>query len=134
MGLLDLLGYLIGKRRPEASCRSVVTTSTSALPRGRFRQTDRIKGPGSPLPNKPGVYRFVNKSTREVEYVGQTNNLRKRQQQHAKSGKLNTAKQYVQYAVAKTTATKGDLCRTEVDHIARHRPSGNKYKGGNGRQ
>jgi hypothetical protein len=65
-------------------------------------------------------------------YVGQSNDLRVRQQQHARTGQLDTTKHVVQYTVARPDATKDDLCRTEQCHIARHSPSGNKTKGGNG--
>ena len=99
-----------------------------------MRETDIIKGNNSPIPSVPGEYRHRNKSTDIVEYVGQTDNLRKRQQEHARSGKLDINNQYVQYGVAKSTASKDDLLQTEKEHIARHNPSGNTTKGGNGRR
>jgi hypothetical protein len=135
MGLFDFLSDVakgvVEKAEQQASRQS---SGGSALPSGRMRETDKIKGSDSPLPSTPGEYRHRNKSTGEVEYVGQTDNLRKRQQEHARDGKLDTDKQYVQYGAAKSTASKDDLCKTEVDHIARHKPSGNTTKGGNGRR
>jgi hypothetical protein len=116
------------------SDRRVAGSHTSALPRGRMRETDLFNGRDSPLPNGPGIYHHVNKATREVDYVGQTNNLRVRQQQHASSGKLDSETHFVRFATAKETATKDDLCQTEIAHIARHSPPGNTTKGGNGRQ
>jgi len=80
------------------------------------------------------VYRHVDKESGNVEYVGQTNNLRKRQQEHVRTGTLDPERQYVCYSAAKPDASKDDLCRTEKAHIARHQPSGNKTKGGNGRR
>lgn len=80
------------------------------------------------------MYRHVNKSTGKVEYVGQTDNLRVRQQQHARDGKLDTSKQDVHYAVAKKGSTKDDLCDTEKAHIKKKKPSGNKTRGGNGKR
>ncbi len=106
----------------------------SAINKGRMRKTDQIKGRGANIPQKPGIYRHVNKDNGKVEYVGQTNNLRVRQQQHARDGKLNTLKQYIYYSVAKNRATKDDLCNTEKAHIKSKKPSGNKTKGGNGRR
>lgn len=114
--------------------KSASPSSRSALRAGRMRQTDRIKGPDSPLPNKPGIYHHINKETGAREYVGQTNDLRTRQQQHARSGKLDTDTQFVRFAEARDDATKDDLCQTEIDHIARHHPSGNTTRGGNGRR
>lgn len=135
MGLFDFLSdvakSVVEKAEQEANRRS---SSGSALPSGRMRETDKIKGGDSPLPNSPGMYRHINKETGNVDYVGQTDNLRKRQQEHARTGKLDTDKQYVQYGASKSGASKDDLCKTEVNHIARHKPSGNTTKGGNGRR
>lgn len=106
---------------------------SSALPPGRMCETDQTQGRKSPLPAKPGLYRHIDKDSGKVLYVGQTDNLRKRQQEHVRGGRL-TSKQYVQYAVAKPMATKDGLCDTEKAHIGRHKPSGNTTKGGNGRR
>ena len=106
----------------------------SAISRGRMKKTDQIKGSSSNIPQEPGMYRHVNKQTGEIEYVGQTDNLRVRQQQHARDGKLNPSTQDVHYSIAKSSATKDDLCETEKDHIKRNKPSGNKTKGGNGKR
>ncbi|CAK0749994.1 GIY-YIG domain-containing protein [Gammaproteobacteria bacterium] len=106
----------------------------SALPPGRMNETDKIKGSDSPLPNSPGVYRHINKENGNVDYIGESKDLRKRQQEHTRSGKLDTDKQYVQYGVAKDTASTNDRRKTEVNHIARHAPPGNTTKGGNGRK
>ena len=108
--------------------------TTSAIPPGRMRETDEVKGPKCPLPAEPGVYRHIDRASGEVRYVGQTNNLRQRQQQHARAGKLDTASEYIQYGVAKPGATKDQLCGTERTHIGRHEPSGNTTQGGNGRR
>ncbi len=106
----------------------------SAIPRGRMKETDKFKGDESPLPNKPGMYRHIDKETGNIDYVGQTDDLRKRQQEHVRNGKLNPDKQKVQFKESKSDATKEDLLKTEQEHIKRHSPSGNTYKGGNGRR
>lgn len=93
-----------------------------------------IKGPECRIPHSPGVYRHIEKETEVVVYVGQSNDLRTRQQQHARTGRFDPTKHVVQYAVARSDATKDDLCRTEQCHIKRHSPTGNKIKGGNGRR
>ncbi|HOE91388.1 MAG TPA: GIY-YIG nuclease family protein [Candidatus Cloacimonadota bacterium] len=110
------------------------TSHVSALPPGRMKETDTIKGKDCEIPNTPGAYRHINKETGEVDYVGQTDNLRKRQQEHERNGKLDTKSQTVACKEAKADASKDDLCNTERDHIKRHNPSGNKTKGGNGRR
>lgn len=106
---------------------------SSAIGPGRMHKTDTVKGKDCPIPNKPGNYRHTNKKTGEVEYVGESNNLRKRQQEHVRSGKLDTSKQNVEYSTAKKDATREQRRQTEKDHIKRHNPQGNKTIGGNGR-
>lgn len=135
MGLFDVLSGIANFVSDAAEQeRSKQAQKGSAIPSGRMKSTDKIKGSNSPIPDKPGVYRHKNKETGEVDYVGQTNNLRKRQQEHAREGKLDTNTQYVQYSEAKPDANKDDLCNTEVRHITRHKPTGNTTKGGNGRR
>jgi hypothetical protein len=133
MGLFDFLSD-VAKRVVDSAEQQPRNSGGSAIPSGRMRETDKIKGAGSSIPHDPGEYRHRSKATGEVQYVGQTNDLRTRQQQHARDGKLDTDKQYVQYSAAKSGASKADLCKTEVNHIARHKPSGNTTKGGNGRR
>jgi hypothetical protein len=99
-----------------------------------MHETDVIKGRECLIPRAPGAYRHIDKETETVVYVGQSNDLRVRQQQHARAGRLDTTMRVVQYALARPDATKDDLCRTEQRHIARHEPTGNKTKGGNGRR
>jgi hypothetical protein len=141
MGLFDMI-LSVGKSiLSEAEKQQTKTNRTtdrnltgSAIPPGRMRETDKVKGKECDIPDKPGVYRHKNKETGEVEYSGQTDNLRRRQQEHSRNGKLDTDKQNVAYSVAKADAQKDDLLKTEKDHIKRHNPSGNKTEGGNGRR
>jgi len=106
----------------------------SCLSSGRMKETDKIKGKDSPLPKEPGMYRHRDKETGSVDYVGTTTDLRKRQQEHERNGKLDTEKQYVQYKTSRSGANQDDLYNTEKSHIARHNPSGNTTVGGNGRR
>jgi hypothetical protein len=132
MGFFDSLLKAVSEKVEKTE--QIQEKQRSALARGRMNETDSVKGKNSPLPQKPGIYQHINKKTGEVEYAGQTSDLRTRQQQHAREGKLNTETQKVRFKVARDDATKDDLCKTEVDHIARHNPRGNTYKGGNGRR
>lgn len=120
-----------GKAPPKAPLKP---KNKSAIGVGRMKITDQVKGPHATIPPLPGMYRHINKITGEIEYVGQTDNLRVRQQQHAREGKLDLSKQDVHYSVARVDATKDDLCDTEKDHIKRKKPTGNKTKGGNGKR
>jgi predicted GIY-YIG superfamily endonuclease len=101
-----------------------------AIPRGRMRTTDRIED----LPEKPGLYRHINKESGCVEYIGQTNNIKRRNQEHKAREKLDLSTQKIAYAVAHPDADRQKLCDAEKRHIKKHNPSGNKYKGGNGRR
>jgi hypothetical protein len=69
----------------------------SALGPGRMKETSRI----SDIPHEPGIYRHVDNDSGAIDYVGQTNDLRKRQQEHARDERLDTSRQHVQYGVAR---------------------------------
>jgi len=99
-----------------------------------MRETTSVKGSECNVPSEPGVYRFVNRTTGEIIYIGQTENLRKRLQQHASHGILDLITCKVQYGVARQDATRDDLLFAERTHIERHQPHKNKYGGGNGRR
>jgi hypothetical protein len=137
MSFFDSIKASVLKAVEEQSRHSnnfVDTNRASALKPGRMKETDKIKGKESPLPNKAGVYYHKNKETGENVYVGQANDIRKRQQEHARSGKLDITTTKVVYAEAKANATKDDLCNTEKAKIIKHQPSGNTTEGGNGRR
>ncbi|OPY55806.1 MAG: excinuclease ABC subunit C [Pelotomaculum sp. PtaU1.Bin035] len=99
---------------------------------GRMRQSNEVKGKDCQIPSEPGIYRHIDRENGDIGYVGQSKNLRARQQQHVREGKLNLEKQYVSYSV-NSELNKTDLQRIEKEHIARHNPQGNTYRGGNGR-
>lgn len=50
-----------------------------------MKQTDVVKGKTCTIPSQPGVYRHKDKETGETQYVGQTDNLRKRNQEHSRT-------------------------------------------------
>lgn len=102
------------------------------LPAGRMKKTDVIVGPNSPIPNEPGIYRHIDKITNLIVYIGQSLNVRTRQQQHARSGKLDPEKHWIVYTTMKELS-KHALRAIEKAHISRHAPPGNTCKGGNGR-
>ncbi len=136
MGIFGALMSIVKEvaKEPESSKHSSKSYRGSAISSGRMNQTDTIKGKNCKVPKAAGEYRHINKVTGIIEYIGQTDNLRKRQQEHARNGKLNLETQKVAYKVAKPTATKEDLLSTEKNHIAKYKPSGNKTVGGNGRR
>ncbi|WP_158301768.1 GIY-YIG nuclease family protein [Paenibacillus mesophilus] len=133
---MSLFGKLFGNvvKAVENQAQEQINKQFSALPPGRMREATIVKGDFCDIPESPGIYRHRNKSDSRIVYVGQTDNLRRRQQQHVSSGKLILDTMYIQYAVIKPEATKDDMLNTEKDHIKRHSPEGNKTKGGNGRR
>ncbi|MFB2894227.1 hypothetical protein ACE1CI_15055 [Aerosakkonemataceae cyanobacterium BLCC-F50] len=52
----------------------------SALSPGRMRESSCVKGKECQIPNEPGIYRFINRETRAIDYIGQTSYLRRRLQ------------------------------------------------------
>lgn len=79
------------------------------------RKTTVVKEPDCEVPNKPGLYRFVNDRTGDVEYVGQTKDLRRRLQQYARDGKLDLKKRSVDYSARRLS--RDDLVRIEKEYI-----------------
>lgn len=78
------------------------------------------------------VYRHVNKSTGSVDYVGQSENIRK--QEHVYSNFINTDTHNIEYSVAKSGSSIDNLYSTAKEHVPRYNPSRNRTQGGNGRR
>ena len=106
----------------------------SAIGPGRMKETDIIKGKDSPLNKEPSIYRFIDKETREINYVGQTNNIKRRTQEHTRNGEFNPNSQVVAFSNIKDSVNTDNLLHTEKKHISKHHPTDNKYIGGNGRK
>lgn len=135
MGFFDLIGDLacvVAKSAFEEFSDNFYDEkprlSQSAISRGRMRKAKSIDD----LPETPAIYRHVDNTTGEIVYTGVTNNLRRRQKEHRRSGNINNMDIY--YSKAKPNSTLEDLYITEKAHIKRHKPSKNKHKGGNGRR
>lgn len=54
---------------------------------GRPKKYDPSSGKGNKPPAEPGEYRIRNEKG-EIVYVGETNNLRRRMNEHIRSGKI----------------------------------------------
>lgn len=137
MGLFDFIADIFGQgktRKPEIITYAPLPTQRryqqSAIPRGRMRVAYEIED----LPSEPGIYRHIDKETKKVIYIGQTNNLRRRNQEHIRDGNLDLNNYKIGYNICKPNVTRDDWCDTEKKHIKKHRPSRNKYRGGNGRR
>ena len=139
MGIFNFIADIFGRGQTEAykDYSQPVTYEPppvrkpkSAISKGRMRVGYCI----GDLPSEPGLYRHINKETGKVDYVGQTNNIRRRNQQHRYDGRLDLSKHKIAYSTSRLDASRDDLCDTEKKHIKKHSPTGNKYKGGNGRR
>jgi excinuclease UvrABC nuclease subunit len=75
-----------------------------------MKKTDQTEGSECPIPNAPGVYRHIDKRTGEIKYIGQTEDLRVRQQQHVRSGRLDPKKQWIVWR-GQAVCEKGRLAR-----------------------
>ncbi|MGR5450981.1 GIY-YIG nuclease family protein [Vibrio sp. PNB22_3_1] len=47
---------------------------------------------GQPPPKEPGEYRIVDTDTGEIKYIGETNNLQRRFDEHKRSGRFDLDK------------------------------------------
>ena len=85
-------------------------------------------------PQRPGEYRWRNKKTGEIEYVGETNNLARRKTQHIKSDKqvLEDTHQF-EWKKADENSTSVTRREHERQKIEQHKPTLNQRAGGGGR-
>lgn len=83
------------------------------------------------LPHAPGEYRHRD-ADGNITYIGETNDIKRRSQQHLRSGKLQE-----DYSVEYKVADGRSSSRTRREHeqmkIKQHNPSLNKSNGGEGR-
>lgn len=82
-------------------------------------------------PCQPGEYRIRN-TDKSIIYIGETNNLKRRMQEHIRTGKLQD-----NYTLEFQCADKRSSSRTRRIHerakIAQHKPLLNQSHGGEGR-
>ena len=99
--------------------------------RGRPFMYDPFSGNGTPPPNKPGVYWFLNEYD-ERAYYGETNNLSRRLQEHIRIGKIQQGERFV-YKTANKSSSSKTRRSVEKTKIKRHNPQRNQRGGGGGR-
>lgn len=97
-----------------------------------------IYKPGRPSrqqpPKAPGEYRIIDKESGEKEYIGETNDLRRRKSEHQRAGKFNPESQYLEWQQADGRSTSGTRREHEKKKVDHHSPPGNKRRGGGGRR
>ena len=83
------------------------------------------------LPEKPGEYRWRDKD-KNIAYIGETNNIKRRNKQHKKTGRLDDDYS-IEYMIADGRSTSKTRRKHEKNSIEKHQPYLNKSTGGEGR-
>lgn len=102
---------------------------------GRPNKYNPTAGTGQKPPARPGEYRMRDEAGK-ITYIGETNNLARRTGEHIRSGKLPTgqgANSTLEYKVADGRSTSRTRRAHEQQSIAKHQPSLNRSRGGEGR-
>lgn len=102
---------------------------------GRPTKYDPSTGHGTKPPASAGEYRIRN-SQGSLVYIGETNNLNRRMNEHIRTGKLATGAgphSIIEYKVASADSTSATRRAHEQQKIAQHNPALNKSRGGEGR-
>ena len=98
---------------------------------GRPNKYNPSTDSGQKPPAKPGEYRMRDEKGR-ITYVGETNDLSRRTKEHIRTGKLATSNT-IEYKVADGRSSSRTRREHEQKSIAKHKPTVNKSKGGEGR-
>ena len=98
---------------------------------GRPRRFRPGTDDNSALPEQAGEYRI--RGAKGIEYVGETRNLKRRINEHRRSGKLGP-RECVDYKVADGRSTSTTRRKHEKRSIRKHSPGRNKRNGGGGRR
>ena len=86
-------------------------------------------------PNRPGIYRFRNKLTGEVDYIGEAADIARRIVIHIRSPKpVSLDTHYVEWKAADRRSTSRTRREHERVKINKHKPRLNKRGGGGGRK
>jgi len=83
----------------------------------------------------PGLYRWRNKKTNKIEYVGETNDLKRRMLEHERSEKpVNRETHYFEWKQADGRFSVNKRREHETQKIDLHKPLLNRVRGGGGRK
>ncbi|MEW6531776.1 MAG: GIY-YIG nuclease family protein [Thermodesulfobacteriota bacterium] len=104
----------------------------STYKRGRPKKYKPASSRESAPPSRSGEYR-IRDSDGEIQYIGETSNLRKGMGQHRKAGRLGDGDSF-EFLVADGRSSSKTRRAHEAKKIASHKPSGNKRGGGGGRR
>lgn len=102
---------------------------------GRPRKYVPATKTGCTPPRKPGMYRIRNASGK-ILYIGETCDLARRIGEHVRFGKISASRKnpdIVEYKVADRRSNSYTRRLHEQKKIAKHKPTLNKSRGGEGR-
>lgn len=99
---------------------------------GRPFRYDPAAKKGKTPPACPGEYRIRN-ARRELQYIGETNDLSRRMKEHIASGKLPLDGSVFDYMPADGRSASRTRRAHEQRSIKKHAPPGNRSRGGEGR-
>ena len=87
-------------------------------------------------PDQAGIYRLIDKLTGEIDYIGETGDLRSRRGQHFRSGDLPVSpdSHHFEWKTADDRSTSRTRREHEKIQIDRHQPPLNRRRGGGGRR
>lgn len=105
----------------------------SVYKRGRPHKYNAITGDGSEPPRVVGEYRIKTK-IHTIKYIGITNDLYRRMNEHIRSGKINENAPYFEWMAAKTNSPYQKVRDHEERKIKRYNPELNRNKGRGGRE
>lgn len=102
---------------------------------GRPKKYNPTTGAGNKPLHKPGEYRIRN-SSGQITYIGETNNLGRRMNEHIRTGKLpvgRDSKSTIEWKTSDGRSTSATRRKHEKQKIAQHNPVLNRSSGGEGR-
>jgi len=79
-----------------------------------------------------GTYRYVNKYSGRVHYVGTTNNFRRRHSEHVRDNHYYAGKNYKLIKNPMHKASSEQRYKAEIHEIKKYKPVANIHRGGNG--
>ena len=124
MNILSFIGNIAKRRQPS---QQDYPKSTGPYKAGRPSR--------QPPPHEPGEYRWVNIATGIIEYVGETVDLYRRYQEHARQSEdVSPRTHHYEWQRANPESTSATRRGHERSKIAQHKPRLNKRAGGGGRK
>ena len=102
--------------------------------RGRPNRYNVIKMDGVRPPKVVGEYRIRYKRLKRIKYIGITNDLERRMNEHEKKGRINDNAPYFEWMPALPDTPYKRLREHEKASISKHNPKINKNSGGGGKE